>query len=227
MTALPVLDGPKAAPLNGGAPEQIAVLVHGYGANGADLIGLAPALREAAPGALFAAPDAPEPAPGNPAGRQWFPLTDFNPEERSAGVKKAAPVLNAYLDALLAEHGLGPRDLMLIGFSQGTMVSLHAALRRAEPVAGVVGFSGMLTDAGALADEIVSRPPVVLVHGDADEVLPVQCTAEAHQALRANGVAATAHVRPGLGHGIDGAGAAIAAAMLAGAFGGGRARPPA
>ncbi|MHC8508218.1 MAG: alpha/beta hydrolase [Rhodospirillales bacterium] len=220
MADLPALDGPRTKPLNGGAPKQIVVLVHGYGANGADLIGLAPALQSAAPDALFAAPDAPEPVPGHPAGRQWFPLTDFNAEERRAGTAKAGPVLDAYLDTLLAEHGLSEKDLMLIGFSQGTMLSLHVALRRAEPAAGVVGFSGMLIGAETLADDIVSRPPVALVHGDADEILPVQCTAEAYQALRENGVSVTAHVRPGLGHGIDDAGAAIAAAMLAGAFGG-------
>jgi phospholipase/carboxylesterase len=219
MSDLPRLSGPARDPAAGGYPKRLVILVHGYGANGDDLIGLAPALADAAPDAKFLAPDAPDALPMVPNGRQWFPLTDFSLEERVKGVAYAGPILDAYISEQLAEHGLSERDLVLIGFSQGTMTALHVALRRAAPVAGVVGFSGMLIGRDTLADAIKSRPPVMLVHGDADQVLPIQCLPDAYEGLKENGVRVAAHVRPGLGHGIDDAGIAVANAFLLGAFG--------
>jgi len=221
MSDLPKLDGPKQDPANGEAPKRLVVLVHGYGANGDDLIGLAPGLRDAAPDALFLAPNAPDTVPMVPNGRQWFPLTNFSLEERIKGVAYAGPILDAYITEVLAEYKLTEQDLILIGFSQGTMMALHVGLRRAKPVAGIVGFSGMLIGRETLADDIKSRPPVALVHGDSDEVLPIACLPDAYQGLQENGVRVGAHVRPGLGHGIDEVGIAIAQAMILGAFGGG------
>ena len=221
MSDLPKLDGPCQEPANGDAPKRLVVLVHGYGANGDDLIGLAPGLQDAAPDALFLAPNAPDSISMVPGGRQWFPLTDFSLEERIKGVAYAGPILDAYIDQVLDQYGLTERDLVLVGFSQGTMMALHVGLRRATPVAGIVGFSGMLIGRDTLGDDIKSRPPVALVHGDADEVLPIACLPDAYQGLQENGVRVAAHVRPGLGHGIDEAGIAIAQAMILGAFGGG------
>ncbi len=213
------LDGPRFGPAAGGAPEQLVVLLHGLGADGNDLISLAPVFAQALPKAAFVSPHAPFPCDMAPYGRQWFSLQDRRPEALRSGADMAAPILNGFLDDELAKLGLGDDRLGLIGFSQGTMMALHVALRRTAPCAAVVGFSGLLIDGERLAEEIVSRPPVVLVHGDADEILPVQALPAAVAALQENQVAVAHQVRPGLGHGIDEPGIGLGIAHLEAAFG--------
>ncbi len=220
---LPKLDGPRIMPASGGAPRQLVVLLHGYGADGQDLISLGQHWRGLLPDATFVSPHAPEPCAGNPAyGRQWFELTFRDPGERWRGVNHAAPALNAFLDQELARFGLADDALALVGFSQGTMMALHVGLRRARPLAGIVGFSGLVAGPEHLAAEIVSRPPVLLVHGDSDDVIPVEALGQARTVLGACGVSVQWHISPGLPHGIDGEGLELAGAFLCGAFGIGR-----
>ena len=213
-----VLSGPRLAPRLPGPPRQLVVLLHGVGADGNDLIDLAPALARSLPHAAFVAPDAPEPCDMAPFGRQWFSLRDRGPAALLSGVQACAPVLDAFLDAELASSGLGPRQLALVGFSQGTMLALYLALRRAPALAAVLGYSGALLGAERLPAEIAAKPPVFLVHGDADEVVPVAALDAAVQGLQAAGVPVQWSVRPRLPHAIDPESLAHGAAFLATAF---------
>lgn len=201
------LDGPRVNPRSGAA-RQLVVFLHGYGADGNDLIDIGRAWQQYLPQAAFASPHAPEPCGQAPAGRQWFPLTMRDPGERWTGVNKAAPVLERFLDAELDRHKLPPSALALVGFSQGTMMALHVGLRRATAPAAVVGYSGLLVtppeqEIEAFAAEIRSRPPVLLVHGDRDELIPAEALFQAAQGLSALGLSAEWHLSPGVGHGID------------------------
>lgn len=202
------LSGPRRSAKSGTA-KALIVLLHGYGADGNDLISLADVLAPTFPSAAFFAPHAPGFTPMG--GREWFPLVKLSPAECEAGVEAAAPKLHAALDEELARHGLGNADLALVGFSQGTMMALHVGLSRPEPVAGIVGFSGMLAkDAAATAPA-----PVLLVHGTADQVIPAQATMQAAHALGAQEVPVEWHMCPGLAHGIDEAGLSMARGHLA------------
>ncbi len=206
MSDIPTLDGPSVAPASGGPPTSVVVLLHGYGSNGDDLIGLVPYWRAALPDTLFVSPNAPQACPGSMGGYQWWPLTSLSPQARAAGVRISAPALNAYIDDLLARHGLAEDRLALVGFSQGTMMALHVGPRRERAIAGIVGYSGMLADPEALAAETLTRPPVLLVHGDADQVLPVAALRQAEAALTPLGFDVATHVCRGLGHSVDEAG---------------------
>ncbi len=202
MDALIRLDGPTLEPASGRA-RQLVVLCHGLGADGNDLIGLAPEWASVLPDAAFIAPNAPFPCEGAPMGRQWFALWDRTQDQMEAGVRMAAGLLNAWLDQQLAARGLAPGACALMGFSQGAMTALFAALRRKAPVGCVLAFSGALLGAAALGDELSARPPVLLVHGEADPVVPVAASRAAEAALKAAGVPVTARYVPGLPHGID------------------------
>jgi phospholipase/carboxylesterase len=212
------IDGPSHGPHAGGAPGHLAILLHGYGADGNDLIGLAPVLAPLMPDVAFHAPNAPYPCDGNPMGYQWFGISRLDPHTTAAGVRSAAPFVEAFLDDTMVRYGLDETRTVLVGFSQGTMMALHVGLRRVRPLAGIVGFSGMLAAADTLKDEIRSRPPVLLVHGDSDEMLPAVLTQQAAQALEANGVEVGVHIAPGVGHGIDQTGLSHAARFLLNAF---------
>ncbi len=197
--------GPRLHPLSG-TTKHLVLLLHGYGADGDDLIDLGREWQSILPDAAFFAPHAPELAPGG--GRQWFALTFRDPHERWRGVNHAAPALDRLIDDELAAHGLAPDRLALVGFSQGTMMALHVGLRRSEPIAAIIGLSGeiVLRPGGApdsLAVDIRSRPPVLLVHGDRDDVIPADALFSSAEALAAAGVPCEWHLSPGLGHGID------------------------
>lgn len=200
-----------------GDAEQIVVFLHGYGANGADLIGLADTLLPHMLNTVFVSPDAPERCPGNPGGFQWMPIPwmDGSSEESvSTSLYSSTADLNAYLDQMLEAEGLTEDRMILFGFSQGTMMSLHVAPRRADEMAGVVGFSGRLLEPEHLADEILSRPPVLLLHGDEDEVVPYENLPVAAEVLQAAGIDVFAHVMKGTAHGIAQDGLSVALAFM-------------
>jgi phospholipase/carboxylesterase len=201
------LDGPRLEPRSGVA-KQLVIFLHGYGADGNDLIDIGRAWQQILPDAAFVSPHAPRPCGQAPMGREWFPLTFRDPNERWTGVNAAAPVLNAFIDAELKRRNLPDSALALVGFSQGTMMSLHVGLRRATALAAIVGYSGMLVvpediDPDAFAGDIRSRPPVLLVHGDQDQLIPVQALMHAAQGLAALEIPVEWHISPGVGHGID------------------------
>jgi phospholipase/carboxylesterase len=203
------LDGPRLAPRSGPA-QQLVVFLHGYGADGNDLIEIGRAWQQLLPSAAFVSPHAPEPCGQTPVGRQWFALTFRDPNERWLGVNKAAPQLEHFLEAELARHKLSPSTLALVGFSQGTMMALHVGLRRPVAPAAIVGYSGLLvlppelTNPEAFAAEIKSRPPIFLAHGDRDDLIPAQALFQAAQGLAALDVPVEWHLSAGIGHGIDG-----------------------
>jgi phospholipase/carboxylesterase len=208
MADAPNLDGPRLAPASGKA-KNLVVFLHGYGADGNDLIEIGRAWQELLPDTAFVSPHAPNPCGQAPVGREWFPLTMREPSERWLGVNSAAPVLNAFLDAELARHSLPGSALALVGFSQGTMMSLHVGPRRATAPAAIVGYSGMLVtpnedaELDKFAEEIIARPPVLLIHGDQDQLIPVQALLHAAQGLASLDIPVQWHISPGVGHGID------------------------
>jgi len=207
------ISGPMVAAASG-TVRQLVILCHGYGADGNDLIGLAPYWQGLLPDADFISPNAPERCDAG-FGYQWFAINRLDPAELYRGVATAAPVLDAFIDEELAKRGLDESNLALVGFSQGTMMSLQVGLRRQRALAGIVGFSGAMVGAERLSAEIVSRPPVLMVHGDSDEMLPVSRMPDAVKALSANGLNVQSHVSRGLGHGIDEAGLRLGGAFLA------------
>jgi phospholipase/carboxylesterase len=217
------LDGPRLAPRSGTA-KQLVVFLHGYGADGNDLIDIGRAWAGPLPDAAFVSPHAPRPCGQAPSGREWFPLTMRDPGERWRGVTMAAPGLETFLDAELARAGLPPSALALVGFSQGTMMALHVGLRRAVAPAAIVGYSGLLAlpdnaDPATFAAEIKSRPPVLLVHGDQDPLIPIDALFHAAQGLAALEVPVEWHISAGVGHGIDQEGLRHGGEFLARRFG--------
>jgi phospholipase/carboxylesterase len=202
------LDGPRIEPKSGGPARQLVVFLHGYGADGNDLIEIGRAWQPLLPHAAFVSPHAPEPCGQAPTGRQWFNLTFRDPNERWTGVNSAAPNLEQFLDAELKRRNLPPSALALVGFSQGTMMALHVGLRRATAPFAVVGYSGLLAvptdaDLDSFAAEIKSSPPVLLIHGDGDELIPVQALFHAASGLAALEIPVEWHISAGIGHGID------------------------
>ena len=228
MTSINALSGPSLPPASG-ETASVVVLLHGYGASGNDLIGLAPFFSQAMPNTTFYAPNAGERWEGGaPGAYQWFGLAGYDPDmvrrdpERMGGTfnamiegaEKAAVALNLYLDQILEHHNLTADRMVLLGFSQGTMMALHVGLRRSEQLAGILGYSGALLGADRLAEEIVVKPPVTLIHGEDDPVVPIQAMAAIEKGLGAVGIDADTYAIPGLQHGIDGSGAQIGAAFL-------------
>ncbi len=215
-----VLDGPRFGPANGAAPDALVVLVHGFGADGNDLIDLAPVWAEVLPGALFVAPHGPEACAGMPFGRQWFSLWDRSAGQLAAGVASAAAALGRFVTAETARLGLAPGRVALMGFSQGAMTVLETGLcgTMAEP-ACVLAYSGGMIGADGLAGRLGAKPAVLLVHGEGDEVVPVAASRMAEAALKGAGVPVRALYRPGLGHGLDEVGLAAGAEVLRGLLG--------
>ncbi len=203
----------RVAPVSGKA-KSLVVFLHGYGADGADLLGLADPLAEHLPDTVFMAPDAPDACAGNPFGRQWFPIPRFDGSsevDAAVAMNRAAADLNAFLDQRLVDEGLTPASLALVGFSQGAMMSMHVAPRRDVAMAAVVAISGKLMRPQTLAQEALVKPPVMLIHGDRDDVVPFGEMQAAGKALVAAGFETFGHVMQGTGHGIapDGLGVAM------------------
>jgi phospholipase/carboxylesterase len=207
-----MIDGPRVAPASGTAAGSLVILLHGYGSNGEDLISLAPHWGGLLPTTAFVAPNAPQPCPGAPGGYQWWAITGG---DRARGAAQAAPVLDAFIDAELARHGLTEDRLALVGFSQGTMMALRVGPLRRPALAGIVGYSGMLADEAILADPAGTKPPVLLVHGSADPMIPIAAFHAAEVALEKNGFTVESHLSRGLGHSIDLAGLQLGGRFLA------------
>lgn len=197
-----------------GAPTSLVILLHGYGADGADLIGLAGPLSGVLPDTTFLAPDAPSACSVNPLGRQWFPISwidGSSDEAMRAGFVDAAAALQDWLVETMAAEGMTPAQTALIGFSQGTMMALRVGPALPQALAGIVGFSGRLADPEF---QPVTRPPVALIHGDRDEVIPVSALQEATSGLDSLGFPVHWHVSKGTGHGIAQDGLEVAAGFL-------------
>ena len=203
MTDIPDLTGPEAEAVSGGPAKQLIIFVHGYGADGSDLFSLGQYFKTVTPEAALCAPNAPYRCEGSPFGYQWYDVLMQDPSERLRAIRSTAAIFDNFVDQQLDRRGLSDDKLVLIGFSQGTMMSLFAAPRRERSIAGIIGYSGRMEAPELLKEEIQSRPPVVMVHGDSDELLAVSEMETAAAYLRDNGVEVATHVRPGLGHGID------------------------
>lgn len=208
-----IVNGSSLQPLSGSAPKQIVLLLHGYGSNGADLISFAPKWQQVLPDALFLAPNAPHRC-GMGAGYEWWALTSFTPQALAAGAASAASTIDAFIDRKLAQYGLTERDLVLVGFSQGTMMALHVGFRRERQVAAIVAYSGMLTGGPELSHEMITKPPVLLVHGSADPIVPVAALHDAEHTLERLGIAVESHVSMGLGHSVDPQGLRLGAEFI-------------
>ena len=217
-----IIDGPRVK-AHSGKCRQLVVFINGYGADGADLVEIGRQWRGFLPDAEFVAPNAPERCSMSPMGRQWFPLTMRDPEERWRGVVAAKPTLDAFLDAELSRLGLTEHSLALVGFSQGTMMALHTGLRRINAPRAILGYSGVLVEPLQNSDPVIVRhqqpPAVLLVHGEEDELIPVEALMMSANALAENNVPTQWHLSAGLGHGIDNAGLVHGALFLAQSFG--------
>lgn len=215
------LSGPMLPPRSGKAPTQLMVLLHGYGADGGDLIGLGRHWGEMFPGMLFVSPNAPTVCRNNPGGFEWFPLSDGDRDvARVAGANVVRPVIVNFLIDLWAQTGLSAKDTVLVGFSQGAMMAMNVGLSLDQDLAGVIGFSGAFVPPDGFDDGRHAKPPVALAHGEADQVLSVELSRQAASTLTAAGLAVTLHISPGVGHGIAEDGLDFATAFLLAAMGG-------
>ncbi len=216
------LDGPRIQPKSGAA-KQLVVFLHGYGADGNDLIEIGRQWRSFLPDAAFVSPHAPERCTLAPSGRQWFPLTMRDPDERWRGVVSARPTIDAFLSAELEKHGLDESRLALVGFSQGTMLALHVGLRRRLPPAAILGYSGVVVTGAESPEDAprigARRPAVLLVHGDEDTMIPAEALLLSANALGKAEIPTQWHLSAGLGHGIDNAGLLHGGLFLARSFG--------
>ncbi len=208
------LEGPRQEPTSGNPASSLVVLLHGWGADGNDLIGLAPLLGQVLPDAAFVAPNAPDVCEMNPMGRQWFSLQDRTPAQMEAGAAAVAPKIDALIDQEMEHYGLTADKVALVGFSQGTMMSLYCGPRRDEPLACILGYSGALLGPEAMAGEVKSRPPVLLIHGEDDPVVPAAALTAAAQALLQMDFQVYTDLRPGVQHSIDEEGLKLGCAFL-------------
>ncbi|MGE0595766.1 MAG: alpha/beta hydrolase [Hyphomonadaceae bacterium] len=202
-------------PARGGKPDSLVILLHGYGSNGADLISLAPYWAKALPNAAFVSPNAVEPVPQTPGGYQWFPLSQLEPHMMEAGARAAAQSVDRFVDRELERYGLDESRLALVGFSQGTMMALHVGLRRERGPAAILGYSGLLVGARGIKEQMKSKPPILLVHGDQDPVIPAAAMFDTAEALAAAGHGAQWHVSYGVPHSIGPDGLDLGGAFLA------------
>ena len=208
------LNGPMLAPRNGQPPRQLVVLLHGYGADGNDLIDLGRHWGGLFPEALFVAPNAPEVCAQNPMGFEWFPIGADRDPGWMQGIAIAAPVVNEFLEDIWTQTGLGPRDTVLAGFSQGAMLALTVGTALAEPLRAILSFSGAFIASEAFAAGLAAKPPVALMHGEDDTVLDAGFSRTAAAELQAAGFEVGLHLTPGLGHGISNEGLAFATSFV-------------
>ncbi len=213
------LSGPSRPPVSGGKPAHLVILLHGRDSNGEDLLDLQRFWGPMVPDAAFIAPNAPFPSQMVPGGYQWLRTRDRSRDATLTGLRDIAPSVDAFVDEELRKSGLDDGDATLVGFSQGTMMALHVGLRRARPLAGIIGYSGRLIAADLLDPELRSRPPVLLVHGTADASVPIVTMADTELALRTAGVAVDTLTCPGTGHSIDQQGLARGCVFLLQVFG--------
>lgn len=214
---LKIANGASLKPLSGSAPKQIVLLLHGFGSSGSDMIALAPTWQRNLPDTLFLAPHAPQ-RTGFGAGYQWWALSEISPQALAAGAALAAPAIDEFIDRKLTQYGLTEADLAIVGFSQGTMMALHVGLRRPRQVAAIVGYSGMLTGAGRLRHDLITKPPVLLVHGSHDPVVPVAALHAAESELKHLGVEVITHVSAGIAHSVDPVGLRLGVDFVTKAF---------
>ena len=211
-----IVNGASLQPLSGAPPKHIVFLLHGYGSSGADLIAMAQHWRQSLPDTLFLAPNAPQRAG---SGYQWWPLQNFTPHALAAGASLAAPAIDAFIDRKLGQYGLSDAEMAIVGFSQGMMMALQVGLKRRTAPAAVVGYSGIFVGAADLANQNLSKPPVLLVHGSADPIIPVSAQQAAKADLDKLGIKAATHVSAGLGHSVDLAGLRIGLEFISKGFG--------
>lgn len=214
------MNGASLQPRSGSAPEQIILLLHGFGSSGSDMISLAPQWQDALPNALFLAPHAPQRCTMMAAGHQWWGLSGFAPSALAAGSASAAPAIDAFIDRKLDQYGLTEENLALVGFSQGTMMALQVGLRRSRRVDAIVGYSGMVTGTADLGHKAAVKPPVLLIHGTADPVVPVAALHMSESQLKRIGLEVTTHVSHGVGHSVDPVGLKLGRDFIADAFAG-------
>lgn len=207
----------KRRPARSGKTGSVVVFLHGYGADGDDLLNLADPLGQHMPDTVFIAPDAPERCAAAPMGYQWFPIPwidGSSEEEASAKALEAVKDLDVFISRVLEQEGVGPDRLIVFGFSQGAMLALRTLPLRDEPIAGIVACSGRLLDPDSFAETVLSRPPVLLMHGDKDDVVPPGYFNEAGQALEKAGFEVYGHVMEGTGHAISPDGLSVALAFM-------------
>jgi phospholipase/carboxylesterase len=208
------MDGPRLPPASGASPKSLVVFLHGYGADGNDLIAIGRDWARHLPHTAFVSPNAPHACAGAPMGRQWFPLTMRDPHEFARGVAAARPAVDAFLDAERARYRLDESAVALVGFSQGTMLALHIGPNRPQRLAGILGYSGLLADPAALAGAAIQKPPVVLIHGERDDLIPAAAVFSAAQGLAAAGIPVEWHISTGVPHGIGPDGLELGLAFL-------------
>ncbi len=214
-----IVNGASLKPRSGAAAKKIVLLLHGFGSSGSDMIALAPHWQDVLPDTLFLAPHAPQRCGMMSAGYQWWGLTGFAPSALAAGAASAATAIDAFIDRKLNQYGLTEADLALVGFSQGTMMALHVGLRRRQAVAAIVGYSGMLTGMLELSHLDLPKPPVMLVHGSADPVVPIAAMHQAESELKRLDIQVTAHVSYDVAHSVDPVGLRLGRDFVAKAFG--------
>lgn len=197
------LDGPRHDARSSEPAQKLIVLLHGYGADGNDLIELAKIWGPLVPDAAFVAPHAPDACCIAPSGRQWFDLSTKDPQAYQQGVLAVAPALNKFIDQEVARLQIKAKDVLLAGFSQGAMMALHVGLRRSIPPKGILSLAGRLISPHLLEKEIMGTPPVCLIHGEDDEVVPIFNMVQAEKALRGFDIELSTLKRPGLAHNID------------------------
>ena len=209
------LSGPLLPPRSGRPPKQVMVLLHGYGADGADLIGLGAEWGELWPDMLFVSPNAPDACERSAGGYQWFPLSGAPIARRVEGAASARPVLVSFLMDLWAQTGLTAAETILCGFSQGAMMALHVGTSLDQPLLAIVAFSGALIPAERFLEGRFAKPPVALIHGEVDQVVDPDLSRESAQILADAGFEARLHISPGIGHGIAPDGLQFATDFLA------------
>ena len=213
-----IVNGASLQSLSGGSPKHVVLLLHGYGSNGADLIAMAQHWRQALPDTLFLAPNAPQNCAAG-SGYQWWPLHSFMPQALASGAGSAAPAIDTFIDRKLNQYGLTETNLAIVGFSQGTMMALQVGLTRKAAVAAIVGYSGALVGGVERANRPIAKPPILLIHGSADPVVPIAALHAAQADLQKLGIEAVTHISAGLGHSVDIVGLRLGVEFIAKGFG--------